>query len=51
VIFIACVVAVGDPGNLLQKCEDRFNGTLLNYVHNVIAGRQRTDIALCVDPT
>jgi hypothetical protein len=51
VIFIACVVAVGDPRNLLRKCEDRLNGSLLNFVHNVTGGSQITDIALCVDPT
>jgi hypothetical protein len=40
VVFVTCSVAVGDPGNLLQKCEDRHDGTLLNYVH-LLLGEER----------
>lgn len=36
VVFITRSGAVGDPGNLLQKCEDKHDGTLLNYVHLVL---------------
>ena len=46
-IFITYDVAVGDPGNLLQKFEGRHDGTLLNYVHYVTGGRKRTYYILC----
>ena len=47
VIFITFFVTVGDPGNLLQKCEDIHDGTLLNFVQLFLGEERNRYYILC----